>query len=188
MRWYQVIVATASMLMMVACSSGANVAPLSASSAADQEYRLGAGDKISVYVYGLDQFNHEYVVGDSGTLSFPLIQTLSVSGRTLRELELMIASKLANEKILRDPVVTAQSVTLRSFYVTGEVRNPGEYAFRPGTTVFSAIALAGGFTYRASTRQVVITRMVGGQSVRGSATQDSKVMPGDRIEVVEKWF
>lgn len=153
-----------------------------------QEYRLGTGDKIRLNVYGLDAMNAEYTVGDSGFLSLPMIQGVTVSGMTLRDVEQAIANKLRDQQILREPVVNVQYVALRPFYIMGEVRNPGEYAFRPGTTVQSAVALAGGFTYRATTGSVAITRVMGGREVTGSATQDTPIIPGDRIRVFEKWF
>ena len=170
------------------CSTGgSNMSPLPMS-AATQEYRLAAGDKIRLQVYGLDSFNSEYVIGDSGLLSLPMIDSIPVSGMTLQEVEQSVKRRLAEQQILRDPVVSAQHIQLRPFYIMGEVRNPGEYAYRPGTTVMSAVALAGGFTYRASNRSVAVTRTIDGREITGSATQDSKVQPGDRIRVFEKWF
>ena len=172
-----------------ACSTGATgLAPIAANEAAAQEYRLAPGDKIRLFTYGLDAFNNEYVVGDSGTLTLPFIQSVQVSGKTLTDVQHEIEAKLSAQQILRNPVVSIQHVALRPFYIMGEVRNPGEYAFRPGTTVMSAVAMAGGFTYRASTGKVAITRVVNGQPITGSARQDATVMPGDRINVTEKWF
>ena len=170
------------------CSQGAGgMAPLPVS-AATQEYRLAAGDKIRLQVFGLNSFNNEYVIGDSGLLSLPMIDSVRVSGMTLPEVEQIIERRLAEQKILREPVVSAQHVQLRPFYIIGEVRNPGEYAYRPGTTVMSAVALAGGFTYRAANRSVAVTRTVDGHEITGSATQETIVQPGDRIRVFEKWF
>ena len=155
---------------------------------ASQEYRLGTGDKIRLNVFGLDTMNAEYTVGDSGFLSLPMIQGVQVSGLTLRQVEQAIATKLSQMQILREPVVNVQYVTLRPFYIMGEVRNPGEYPYRPGMTVQSAVATAGGFTYRAANRAVVVTRQINGQDVVGSAPLNAPVMPGDRIRVFEKWF
>lgn len=169
------------------CSASSSLAPLP-TAAATTEYRLAAGDKIRLNVYGLDSFNNEYVIGDSGSLSLPMIGSISVFGKTLHEVEQDIAARLSREQILRAPVVNAQHVSLRPFYIMGEVRNPGEYAYRPGTTVMSAVALAGGFTYRAARNSVAVTRTINGQDITGSATQEMRVQPGDRILVSEKWF
>lgn len=184
--WVTALAAVTVMVSSCAAGGPGGLAPLPPS--ASQEYRLGTGDKIRLSVYGLDAMNAEYTVGDSGYLSLPLIQGIQVSGLTLREAEQAIAAKLSQQQILREPVVNVQYVALRPFYILGEVRNPGEYPFRPGTTVQSAVAMAGGFTYRASTRQVAVTRIINGREVTGSATQDMPIIPGDRIRVFEKWF
>jgi protein involved in polysaccharide export with SLBB domain len=132
--------------------------------------------------------NNEYVVGDSGTISLPYVQQVQATGRTLGEVQQEIQASLAQQQILKNPVVNVEHVALRPFYILGEVRNPGEYAFRPGTTVISAVAMAGGFTYRASKSKVTITRLVNGRPVTGSADQQALIMPGDRILVSERWF
>lgn len=185
------IVATA---IAIAISSGACAgsrpvyAPGQVERASSQEYRLGPGDRIKIFVYGLDPINSEYVIGDDGTITLPFVQTIVVSGRTLSDIRQDIQSKLATQQILRNPVVNVQHVALRPFYILGEVQKPGEYAFRPGTTVISAVAMAGGFTYRASKSKVQITRSINGRAVTESAGQDDMVQPGDRITVKERWF
>ena len=185
--WITALAAVSAMVSSCAAGGGpTGLPPIPAP--ASQEYRLGSGDKIRLNVYGLDAMNAEYTVGDSGFLSLPLIQGVPVAGLTLREVEQAIATKLSQQQILREPVVNVQTVTLRPFYIMGEVRNPGEYPYRPGMTVQSAVATAGGFTYRAANRVVAVTRVVNGQDVVGSAPLNAPVMPGDRIRVFEKWF
>jgi polysaccharide biosynthesis/export protein len=190
MRNHRRVLALAAALTAIAggCSTGAGTLPPLPLSAATQEYRLAAGDRIRLQVYGLDSFNSEYVIGDSGMLSLPMIDSIPVAGMTLHEVEQSVERRLAEQQILREPVVSAQHIQLRPFYIMGEVRNPGEYAFRPGTTVMSAVALAGGFTYRAANQSVAVTRTVNGREFTGSATQDTRIQPGDRIRVFEKWF
>lgn len=184
----RILAIAAALALVSGCSSGSSgLAPLPVASAS-QEYRLAAGDKIRLQVYGLDSFNNDYTIGDSGKLSLPMIDAVPVAGMTLAEVEQAIKLALAQRQILRDPVVNAQHILLRPFYIMGEVRNPGEYAYRPGTTVMSAVALAGGFTYRASISSVAITRTINGREITGSATQETRIEPGDRIRVFEKWF
>jgi protein involved in polysaccharide export with SLBB domain len=174
----------------LACTScsGPGGPPLPASIAQQSDYHLGPGDKIHVLVSGLDPMSNDYVVGDSGVISLPYVETVQASGRTLAEVQQDIQGKLAAKQILKNPIVNVEHVALRPFYVIGEVRNPGEYTFRPGTTVVSAVAMAGGFTYRAYQSKVKITRLVNGREVIGTASQNSPVMPGDRIIVAERWL
>lgn len=188
--WKSAVKATiiAFVLASTSCASGPAAPPLQTSADASSNYRLGAGDKIRILVNGLDPMNNEYVVGDSGAISLPYVQSVQATGRTLTEVQQEIEAKLASKQILKDPTVNVQSVTLRPFYVMGEVRNPGEYTYRPGTTVVSAVATAGGFTYRALKSKVTITRTVNGRPITGTVGLDGAVLPGDRIMVAERWF
>lgn len=173
---------------LTGCSGvSGGLSPLS-NTAANSDYRLAEGDKIRLTVYGLDPVNNEYVVPASGSLSLPIVEQVTARGRTLAELEEAIEARLAERQILNRPVVNVQLLTLRPFYVLGEVRTPGEYQYRPGTTVLAAISAAGGYTYRAKQRTVAITRNVDGRELTGTATEDAPVLPGDRIRVYEKWF
>jgi polysaccharide biosynthesis/export protein len=181
-------IVTFAVLSAACAAGGAGLPPVQSDNASSQDYRLGAGDRIKIFVYGLDPINNEYSIGDDGTITLPFVQTIRVSGRTLTEVQHEIEGKLSAQQILRNPVVNIQHVALRPFYIMGEVQKPGEYAFRPGTTVMSAVAMAGGFTYRASKSKVLITRMINGHPVTGSARQNDIIMPGDRITVSERWF
>lgn len=76
-------------------------------------------------------------------------------------------------------------------YLHGEVRSPGGYDFRKGLTVEKAVALAGGFSARASKKRINISRQVIGQQ---EPLQIKKVdlyfpiKPGDVISVGASWF
>jgi protein involved in polysaccharide export with SLBB domain len=187
----RIIMATAMAIALCSgafAASGSTYSPGQIESAASQQYRLGPGDRIKIFVFGLDPINSEYTIGDDGTITLPFVQTIAVSGRTLTDVQQDIQAKLATQQILRNPVVNVQHVVLRPFYIMGEVQKPGEYAFRAGTTVMSAVAIAGGFTYRASKSKVQITRSINGRPITASAGQNDMVQPGDRITVRERWF
>ena len=68
-------------------------------------------------------------------------------------------------------------------YFHGEVRRPGSYEFRDGLTVAKAIALAGGFTDRASKRKIRITRDGDPPEVLKRVTLNATIEPGDVIDV-----
>src|SRR3546814_17203497 len=90
---------------------------------------------------------------------------------TLREAENAIADRLHPDYLI-DPKVSIQVSNYRPFYILGEVKSPGGYPFVNGMTVVQAVALAGGFTYRARTDKVVIvrssSRQPAGQTPAGS--------------------
>jgi len=74
-------------------------------------------------------------------------------------------------------------------FVSGEVRNPGEYVMRSsGMTVRQALALAGGVSERGSSRRIQIVRMVNGKEETVSATLQMPLKAGDTIVVHERYF
>jgi polysaccharide export outer membrane protein len=121
------------------------------------QLRLAPGDKIRVTVYGEDKISGEYQIDNSGTVSLPLAGTVEAAGLTKPELEHALTEKLKSG-YLRNPKVTVDVVSFRPFYVLGEVAKPGEYPYRSGLNVLSAIAIAGGATYRANNTVVLIQR------------------------------
>ncbi|GMN04241.1 polysaccharide biosynthesis/export family protein [Erythrobacter sp. MTPC3] len=180
-------IAAASLALVTACSSGTGgLAPLQSASTA--ELRVAPGDKVRIAVQDLEPVSGDYTIDETGSISVPLIQQVKVSGMTYSEMEGAIALALAEKDVLKNPNVTVQPLELRPVYIMGEVRQPGEYAYRQGLTVFAAISMAGGYTYRAQTDEVAITRTVGDENVTGTADEDTPIMPGDRIRIYERWF
>ncbi len=112
--------------------------------AQDASYRLGPGDRINVAVYGQTELTGEYTVGGGGNLFLPLVGEVAVGGLTLPEAQGRVVERLA-DGFLQQPVVSLRVTEMRPFYVLGDVRSPGSFAFRYGASVLSGIALAGGF-------------------------------------------
>ena len=86
----------------------------------------------------------------SGYVSMPLIGAIRAAGRTQAEFGRDVANRYRRGGFLQDPNVTVAIVQFKPFYVLGEATTPGEYPFRSGLNVHAAVAMAGGFTYRAS--------------------------------------
>jgi polysaccharide export outer membrane protein len=149
------------------------------------DYLLGAGDRVKVTVFGHDDLSGELEVGTNGTVSMPLIGEINVDGRTLREIETSVINKLKPD-FLRNPRVAVEVLSYRPFYIIGEVKNPGSYPYVSGMRVVNAIALAGGYTYRARENRLSITRDNSGQ--KSTADHGTIVMPGDVVEVPERFF
>lgn len=156
----------------------------------NNQYVLGAGDQVRVYVYGIEAFNNTaaFTVGDDGAVSLPMIDKVPARGKTYAALEDGIRQALIQHQILTAPIVNVQPVALRPFYILGEVAKPGEYTFRPGMSVLAAVSMAGGFTYRADQGHVGITRDIDGRPVVGRAEASDAIRPGDQIQVYERWF
>jgi polysaccharide export outer membrane protein len=148
-------------------------------------YRLDSGDKLRVIVFGEDDLSGEFEVDGTGTVSLPLTGQVGARGLTLREFEAAVEAMLSNG-YLKDPRVSAEVLNHRPFYIIGEVQEGGEYPFVSGMNVLTAVALAGGYSYRANTAKVYITREA--EELELPASADTRVLPGDVIRVPERFF
>jgi polysaccharide export outer membrane protein len=152
-------------------------------------YRVASGDKLHIVIQDFTYANGEYTVEDGGMVSLPYLNQIKAAGKTYREIEQSIATSLLAQGIMSGaPAVNVAPVELRPFYVVGEVNKPGEFSYRQGMTVLSALSAAGGYTYRASTKYVAITRTIDGGEMTARATESTAIQPGDRIRVFERWF
>jgi protein involved in polysaccharide export with SLBB domain len=120
-------------------------------------------------------------------VSLPLAGTIEAAGLTKPELEQALTTKLKSE-YLRNPRVTVEVVSFRPFYVLGEVKTPGEYPYRSGLNVLSAIAIAGGATYRANNSIVMIQRAGTTEFAEYPQSPSVPVMPGDVVRLQERYF
>ncbi len=171
-------------LILAACAS--TPPPLPEASA--DPYLLGPGDEIRISVFRLTEMSNTYRVSDSGTISLPLLDTMSVAGKQIEEVKAAIEAAITEKNLVYNPSVSAEISQYRPFFVIGEVNKPGQYSYAPKMNVLTALSMAGGPTFRASTDKVVITRIVDGKAVSGKAKLDSLILPGDTIRVYEGWF
>ncbi|HEV7308738.1 polysaccharide biosynthesis/export family protein [Ensifer sp.] len=180
------ITAAALSILLSGCTSY-QPAPKAFSEATIQPYRLDSGDRLRINVFEQAGLSGTYTVDQAGYLAFPLIGTVASRGRTLPELEGMIAAKL-KQGYLRDPDVTIEVDRYRSVFIMGEVGQAGQYAYVPGMTVQNAIAVAGGFTPRANQSNADITRKINGRIITGRVPITDAVLAGDTIYVRERLF
>lgn len=147
-------------------------------------YTLGPGDSIRVSVYEHQDLSGNFNVDDTGRVSLPLILGVNARGLTLAELERRIARELEKNFIV-NPKVSVDLVQSRPFCILGEVRNPGCFNGIHGMNTAQAIAIAGGYTYRAYKEKFVVTREDGRKIVAGSGTP---IFAGDTVEVYERYY
>ena len=165
----------------------ADSSPRTPAADAIQDYRLGAGDKIRVTVFGEADLSGEFVVDGGGYIRLPLIGEVKAIGLSARIFETEIEKQL-KEGYLKEPRVNVEVTAYRPFYILGEVNRPGPYPFVNGMTVLNAIALAGGYTYRANERVGVIRRAGQAKEERLPLDQTVKIYPDDIITVRERFF
>ena len=163
----------------------------------ETDYTLGAGDRLRIDVFQVEDFSGEYLVLVDGTVSLPLAGRLQAEGKTIPELSELISQKYA--QYLKRPVVTVSLLTPRplKMAIAGEVNNPGSYNITLNEegqfpSVTDLIQQAGGITTAADVRQVQIRRSLNGREqvlnvnlwellVQGNLAQNVTLRDGDTV-------
>lgn len=157
------------------------------SEAPASDYVLGHGDRIRVTVFGHDDLSGEFLVSENDTIAMPLVGVLDFSAATVSEAQQMVVDALKPDYLL-NPRVSIEVLEYRPFYIIGEVNNPGPYPYVNGMTVMEAVALGGGFTYRARTNRVMIIRATDDTREERSIPVTDEVLPGDVVRVTERFL
>ncbi|WP_077406608.1 polysaccharide biosynthesis/export family protein [Microbulbifer agarilyticus] len=153
----------------------------------DDQYQLGAGDVINIRVFGEEELSLEVRLSDSGVINYPFLGEVKVAGLSASLVEKKIAAGLLDGYLV-NPSVEVTITQYRSFFVDGEVNTPGSYAYLPGLTINKAVAMASGFTPRASQNKILIKRGQGNEQITIEADLDTKLYPGDIITVKQSFF
>jgi polysaccharide export outer membrane protein len=152
------------------------------------DYRLGAGDKIRVVVLQDTEFSGDYEVNATGGISARMLGPVQVAGMTLNQVEEMLKERYQSGGYLVSPRLSVELVSTRPFYIIGEVSRSGAFAYVNCLRVIQAVAIAGGFTRRASKSHITIKRFYSKTAEEEYVTEDTLVEPGDVIRVPERYF
>ena len=155
--------------------------------AADASYRLGPGDKLQIDVFNQADLSGEYTLDGNGRFDMHLIGQVDANNLTPDELENLLISKLKPD-YLRNPRVSVQVENYRPFYIIGEVNNPNSYNYVDGMTYLTAVAIAGGYTYRAKKNYAYVVRGDDPEKKEIKLDISAKVQPGDIIRIAERLF
>ena len=155
----------------------------------DLQYKLSAGDKIHVSVYGEDTLTGDYIITSAGNLTFPLLNNISASGHTVEELQSMLARALSDGYV-NNAQVSIQVLAFLPFYILGEVAHPGAYPVTTGLTLQQAVAAAGGYTYRANLRRAFFKHAdeASERPVNPRTDRNIFIQAGDTIRISERHF
>jgi polysaccharide export outer membrane protein len=173
----------AALLLVAACAAP----PPSRVAAPETEYRLGPGDRVHVDVFGEPDMSGDYDVDSVGMLPLKLIGRIEARGQTGHDLDLVIERRLA-DGYLQNPHVSVSVIAYRPFYVLGEVQKPGPYPYVVGMTVAHAVAIAGGYTYRASKSSITVQHFDDPGAQQDPVDEASPVLPGDLVRISERMF
>jgi len=131
-------------------------------------------------------------VREDGSITLPLNQTVTAAGKQKGQLEQEIHD-LYVPKILRRVTVNVRSEQ-RTFFVTGEVKLPGQKEHTGSMTALRAIGVAGDFTDFADRKDIDIIRASGqkvkmnGKDALKHPERDIPVYPGDTVHVNRRFF
>jgi len=148
---------------------------------------LQAGDKIHVVVFNEPSLSGDYQIDPGGFISLPLAGTVKAAGLSQKELEKALERAFSSD-YLKNPKITIGIAEFRPFYIVGEVEKPGMYPYAGGLTVLSAIAIAGGTTYRADQSSVDIEHAGEDDMHKYDMSSPIPVLPGDIIKIPRRYI
>jgi polysaccharide export outer membrane protein len=152
-------------------------------------YRLGPEDQVRVTVFNDPRLTGEFRITDAGALPLPLVGSVQAGGRTVAEVEREIERVMARRNLFRDPSVAVHVIEYRPVFVLGQVERGGSFPYQPGMTALSAVAVAGGFNYRALRDYVSVTRVGDdGRAREFRASRQALLLPGDVVTEFERRF
>ena len=109
-------------------------------------YLLATGDRLRLRVHEWPDLSGEFAVGSNGMISLPVIGPIAANQKSTDEVAAAIAELLQQRgRAEGTPSVSVEVALFRPFFILGDVMKPGDYPFRPGTTVLQAISIAGGY-------------------------------------------
>jgi protein involved in polysaccharide export with SLBB domain len=166
-----------------------------------ENYILSPSDIILVKVFEDPDLDSQYRISQDGTINFPLIGLIKVSGQSVAGAASTIRERLL-KGYLRNPQVRVNVIQYAKRYITvlGQVQKPGSYILpdEQHTDLLQAIALAGGFTRLADEGKVLVRRNVNGvdsviqinvrAQTKNSSSELFEVLPDDKITVRERLF
>lgn len=150
-------------------------------------YRLDVGDSLRIEVHDEPDLTLETQLQADGKLRFPFLGTLQATGKTVNELQQEITKGLRGDYLI-NPEVRVRVISYRPFFVTGQVVRSGGYPYVLGLTVEKAVTLAGGFTDRASRRNIFVVPEGSTQQQKVRVNLDSPIRPGDTVIIEESLF
>lgn len=188
-RWS--CLALAALALAGGCGGATSQAARETRPFAPSEYRIGVEDLLEIAVWKEPQLSTTAPVRPDGKITVPVAGEIAAAGKTPKELEALLAEKLATRIASPTVSVVVKEVNAARVFVLGEVAKPGVYPMRGSMTVVQALAVAGGMTEFADKDDIVILRRGdnGGQTRLnvdfGDALKGSPIelVPGDTVVV-----
>ena len=177
---------------------------LSAAAAAkppDNNYIIGPGDSLEVFVWRNPELTTTVPVRPDGKISTPLVEDMVAVGKTppqlARDMEKVLSVYVREPKV--NIIVTTAASAFSLVKVVGQVQHPSALPYREGMRVLDAILAVGGLTQFASGNHARIVRVENGKETiihvkvadlvnSGDVKQNALLKPGDVLVVPQSIF
>lgn len=150
-------------------------------------YNINSGDVLHLEVYGEPELALDVTVDTLGFIEYPFVGKVKVLDNEVESIRNEIVTKLKDGYFI-NPQVTVFVKTYKPFFIQGEVKSPGSYAFEIGLTVGKAIALAGGLTERASKKKIYLIRASDKTQKEIKVSMSQEITSGDILQIKESFF
>jgi polysaccharide export outer membrane protein len=130
----------------------------------DSAYKIGPLDVLDISVFQAPELTKTVTVASNGTIDFPLLGEIPVSGKSTYQLQKELSAKLG-AKYLQNPQVTVTVAQFNASRITisGAVNHPGVFPYK-GETLFQFILMAGGLADESNSMVVVLRQSNGKRS------------------------
>ncbi len=164
-------------------------------------YVLSANDLIKMSVFEEADLETTVRISSDGTVTFPLIGTVKVVGKTPQVAAGLVRELYAKDYLVNPQVnLTVMEYAKRRFIILGQVQRPGTFDMpdRDSVSLLQAIGMAGGYSRIADAAKITVKRTVSGKETlvkvngkrmaSGEENVNFEVLPGDIISVGESLF
>lgn len=191
--------------LLVACGGGGGIAATTLNeqdAARTEDYVIGPGDGLRVFVWGHNDLSTTVQVRPDGEISTPLVEDMQAAGRTPTELARAVEEALA--EYVRSPTVTIIVQQFvgeydRQIRVVGQATQPQALSYRDGMSLLDVMIAVGGLSEFAAGNKAKIIRKRNGKEVvikvrisdllnKGRMDQNVKMIPGDVLIIPESIF
>ena len=134
-----------------------------------QEYKIGAGDVLTITVWGHQDLSRDYIVDPDGFVPFPLVSRVKAGGLTTREVAASLVDLLGKDYLVNPQVIVSVKEYLsQKVTILGETARPGVFYLTGPTSLVDILSRAGWLSKNAG-KQVLLVR---DEALKGSVVRD----------------
>lgn len=175
--------------------------PVMATQAVHDDYVIGPGDMLQVYVFRNPELTVTLPVRPDGKISSPLVEDMVAVGKTpsqlARDIEKALSQYVKTPQV--NVIVTQPQSAFSQVKIVGQVQHPQSMAFREGMTILDVVLASGGLSEFAAGNRAMLDRVVDGKEQKikvrvdrlinhGDMTQNLPLRPGDTLFIPQSRF